>query len=84
VDDAAELRVIQMTFLARPASHRSAYADALETWRTSAHVASDRWHQFKAAERASRPFMFAAYVAALDREEAAAAELASMTLAQVA
>lgn len=58
--------------------------EALEGWRSAAAMARDRWSQFSVAERAARPFMFAAYVAALDREEAAAAELALFSLDQAA
>ena len=58
----------------RPTSHCS-HADALDTWRVSSELVGDRWHQFSVADRETRPFMFAAYVAALDHEEAAAAEL---------
>ena len=47
-------------------------------------MARDRWTQFTVAERAARPFMFAAYLAALDREEAAAAELALLSLGRAA
>jgi hypothetical protein len=47
-------------------------------------MARDRWTQFTVAEHATRPFMYAAYVAALDREEAAAAQLALLSLDQAA
>jgi hypothetical protein len=47
-------------------------------------MASDRWTQFTVAEQGARPFMYAAYVAALDREEAAAAELALRSLGRAA
>ena len=69
---------------ARAASARSPYTEALEAWRTTAELVRDRWHQFKVAERESRPFMFAAYAAALDREEAAAGALALLTVEQAA
>jgi hypothetical protein len=58
--------------------------ETLEAWRTAAELVRDRWHQFKVAEPEARPFMFAAYAAALDREEAAAAELALLTVEQAA
>jgi hypothetical protein len=48
----------------------------LETWRETADVVAIRWHVFLEADAASRPRAFASYVAALDAEEAAAAELA--------
>ena len=55
----------------------SAYtpAEALETWRGAADLVRMRWHAFLQAGSASRTSAFAAYVAALDAEEAAAAEL---------
>jgi hypothetical protein len=62
----------------------SRYDTTLNAWRTAAELAGDRWQQFSAADREARPFMFATYLAALDREEAAAAELALMTLDRAA
>jgi hypothetical protein len=63
---------------------RSAYAKALDAWRAAAELSRDRWHQFTIAERESRPFMFAAYSAALDREQAAARAFAMLTLERAA
>jgi hypothetical protein len=63
---------------------RSSYSETLEAWRSAAELVRDRWSQFKVAEREARPFMFAAYAAALDREEAAAAALALLTVEQAA
>ena len=60
------------------------HREALEAWRSAADMARDRWLQFTVAERAARPFMYAAYAAALDREEAAAAELALLSLDRAA
>jgi hypothetical protein len=74
----------QMTFLVRSVPTAGPYGELLAEWRSTAALADDRWQQFKACERAARPFMFAAYVAALDREEAAAAELALLTLDRAA
>ena len=72
-----------MPFMLRyPTTRR--YREALEGWRSAAEMARDRWTQFTVAERAARPFMFAAYLAALDREEAAAAELALLSLGRAA
>ena len=72
-----------MPFMTRyPTTRR--YREALDGWRSAAEMARDRWTQFTVAERAARPFMYAAYVAALDREEAAAAELALLTLDRAA
>jgi hypothetical protein len=50
--------------------------EALETWRAAAHLVSIRWDRFLHAEPEMRVFAFASYVAALDSEEAAAADLA--------
>jgi hypothetical protein len=72
-----------MPFMTRLLTTRR-YREALEGWRSATELARDRWTQFTIAERAARPFMFAAYVAALDREEAAAAELASFSLDRAA
>jgi hypothetical protein len=63
---------------------RSRHRETLEAWRSAAELVRDRWLQFKVAEREARPFMFAAYCAALDREEAAAAALARLTVEQAA
>jgi hypothetical protein len=60
------------------------YREALEGWRSAAEMAHDRWTQFTVAEDAARPFMYAAYVSALDREEAAAAALALLSLDRAA
>jgi hypothetical protein len=54
-------------------------AQALEDWREAAGVARLRWWEFLAADGADRSPSFAAYVAALDAEEAAAAELALLS-----
>jgi hypothetical protein len=72
-----------MPFMTRHPTARR-YREAVEGWRSAAELARDRWTQFSVAERAARPFMFAAYVAALDREEAAAAELALLSLGRAA
>jgi hypothetical protein len=53
--------------------------EALEAWRAAAHVASNRWDRFLHAEPEMRVFAFASYVAALDSEEAAAADLAAIS-----
>jgi hypothetical protein len=49
---------------------------ALDAWRAAERLVSDRWALFVSAEPEARQFAFASYVAALDAEEAAAAELA--------
>ena len=48
---------------------------ALESWRSAAADVRVRWQQFEAADQATRSMAFAAYVAALDLEEAAADDL---------
>jgi len=55
-------------------------AQALEVWREAEQLVSTRWDVFLAAEPEARRFAFASYVAALDAEEAAATELASLAL----
>ena len=54
-------------------------AHALEMWREAEDLATTRWQNFLDAEAESRAFAFASYVAALDAEEAAAAELAAVS-----
>jgi hypothetical protein len=72
-----------MTFLAR--TRPPSYEDrALEAWRTAADLVHEQWDQFLVADRKSRPAAFAAYVAALELEEAAAGELASLSFAAAA
>ena len=57
---------------------------ALEAWREAADLVGIRWHAFLEAESDSRQWAFALYVAALDAEEAAAAELSALALTDVA
>jgi hypothetical protein len=52
---------------------------ALETWRDAAGLVRLRWWAFLEADAAGRSRAFAAYVAALDAEEAAAAEIAMLS-----
>ena len=54
--------------------------EALETWRAAAHLVATRWDRFLHAEPEMGVFAFASYVAALDSEEAAAADLAALAL----
>jgi hypothetical protein len=68
-----------MTFLIRAGA--SLYkgrpqARALDTWRDAELLVQLRWYTFLEADQASRRGAFAAYVAALDAEAAAASELA--------
>jgi hypothetical protein len=68
-----------MTFLIRPGAplyQVPPRARALDAWRDAELLVHLLWNTFLAADRASRPGAFAAYVAALDAEAAAAGELA--------
>jgi hypothetical protein len=68
-----------MTFLIRPGTPRyqaQLQARALDTWREAELLVQLRWDSFLEADRASRRGAFAAYVAAIDAEAAAADELA--------
>ena len=55
-----------------------ARARAVETWRQAASLVRIRWQSFLEAEPESRAFAFGSYVAALDAEEAASAEMAAL------
>jgi hypothetical protein len=69
-----------MAFLmsSRSARHEvRTHGDALASWRAASRLVGRRWDEFAAAGDADRSDAFAAYVAALDLEEAAADELAS-------
>jgi hypothetical protein len=59
-------------------SQTRAEAMGLMVWREAAKLVSSRWRTYLEAEPASRAFAFASYLAALDAEEAAAAEIAAM------
>ena len=54
-------------------------ARALDTWREAARVVGLRWQVFIEAEPANRSWAFASYTAALDAEEAAAADMAMVS-----
>ena len=56
--------------------HRSRAARARHAWREAARLVSIRWGVFLSAEAQTREFAFASYLAALNDEETAAAELA--------
>jgi hypothetical protein len=62
-----------------PSFARRSRDRALETWRDAASLVAMRWGVFLEAEPESRPWAFASYVAALDAEEAAAADMAALT-----
>jgi hypothetical protein len=66
------------TNLSTPTFGAYGRAEALGTWRAAALLVSTRWHAFREAEPETRPWAFAAYVAALDAEEAAAADMAGL------
>ena len=53
-------------------------AQAFAAWREAADLVSTRWQLFLEAESDGRRWAFASYVAALDAEEAAAADLAAL------
>jgi hypothetical protein len=53
-------------------------AQALDAWREAASLVSTRWQLFVVAESQGRQWAFASYVAALDAEEAAAAEMVAL------
>jgi hypothetical protein len=53
-------------------------AHTLEVWREAATLVSARWQLFLEAGSESRQWAFASYMAALDVEEAAAAEMAAL------
>lgn len=66
-----------------PAAHSTALfadnrrAEAQARWRLTASVVATRWRVYLEAEPTGRTWAFASYVAALDAEEAAAADLAA-------
>jgi hypothetical protein len=66
-----------------PAIHSSALfgenrrVRALERWHDTVDLVATRWRAYLDAEPGGRTWAFASYVAALDAEEAAAAELAA-------
>ena len=66
------------TNLSSPTFGAYGRAEALATWRAAALLVSTRWRAFREAEPETRPWAFAAYVAALDAEEAAAADMAGL------
>jgi hypothetical protein len=53
-------------------------AQALDAWREAASLVATRWQLFLEADPEGRRWAFGSYVAALDAEEAAAAEMASL------
>ena len=53
-------------------------AQALDAWREAADLVSTRWQLFLEADSEGRQWAFASYVAALDAEAAAAADMATL------
>jgi hypothetical protein len=54
------------------------HTQALQAWRAAESRVRERWDQFLVADREARPLTFAAYLAALEREAAAADDLAGL------
>jgi hypothetical protein len=54
-------------------------ARALEAWREAEDLVKTRWQAFLEADAETRSWAFASYVAALDAEEAAAADMAVLS-----
>jgi hypothetical protein len=59
-------------------SQTRAQAEAFMDWREAADLVSSRWRTYTEAEPVGRAFAFASYLAALDAEEAAAADMAAL------
>jgi hypothetical protein len=57
---------------------------ALETWREAARAVATRWQSFLEAGAGTRASAFASYVAALDAQENAAADLAAVSSSDTA
>ena len=55
-------------------------ARALQVWRNAEELVTVRWSAYLKADGEARPVVFAAYMAALDAEAAAADELARTSL----
>jgi hypothetical protein len=54
-------------------------AQAHAAWRDAASLVATRWQTFLDAEPETRAWAFASYMAALDAEEAAAADMAALS-----
>ena len=59
-------------------SQTHAEAEAFLDWREAADLVSSRWRTYVDSEPVGRGFAFASYIAALDAEEAAAADMAGL------
>jgi len=73
-----------MTILTFKHKDALTHSDALDAWRSASELVRDRWQRFRVADDDHRSAAFAAYVAALDHEEAAAAELALLAVDEAA
>jgi hypothetical protein len=76
-----------MNFLSLPGTpfyRAELRAQALEIWRSAERLVADRWCAYLDSAGEARPHVFAAYVAALDAEAAAADDLARLTLREAA
>lgn len=67
-------------FMTRSQQQSRLRREALETWRAAASLVVCRWDRFLHADPEMRAFAFASYVAALDCEEAAAADPQALAL----
>jgi hypothetical protein len=67
---------LEMFLSSSPQTHAS--REALGVWRAAAHLVSVRWQTFLDADPRARRLAFASYIAALDAEEAAAADVAEI------
>jgi hypothetical protein len=63
---------------------QQARVHALDTWREAASLVATRWQSFLEAGAHTRASAFASYVAALDAEEDAAADLAALSSSDTA
>jgi hypothetical protein len=52
--------------------------EAIAVWRAAARLVSVRWQTFRDADAKTRRLVFASYLAALDAEDAAAADVAAL------
>ena len=73
-----------MGFLSRLRPSAAPLSTATSTWRIAACTVWERWDAFLVASQQDRSAAFAAYLAALDAESAAADELAAVGLAYAA
>jgi hypothetical protein len=67
---------VELSWIRNFAIYRTRQLSAARArWRAAAAVVSMRWDAFLRSEAETRAFAFRSYVAALDAEEAAAAEI---------